>query len=186
MSEITITLILLGGGLSIIFILFAVIPYLRSQAPATQKWKSKETNPLIRKAAGMFALSVGLIMLGAWLYFLIERREAFISHISAIILHVILMFFSSVALIFAGVAMIRHWHRSAGLFYGALAISNFSIIVSLLQYGTQGHPFLMNGIAIVVLIVLTYFVGGIYAFEHFVLHLDEEENGEESSERRSA
>lgn len=32
----------------------------------------------------------------------------------------------------------------------------------------------MNGIAIVVLIVLAYFVGGIYAFEHFVFHLDDE------------
>jgi hypothetical protein len=174
-SGLTVTAILLGGGLSIFFILSMVLIYFKPKPEPAIKGEPRTTNSLPRKCAGAYALIVGLVMLSAWVFFLMKGRESLVSQLSALILHVILMFISSIVLIVAGVAMIRHWHRSALLFYSALAFSSFSVFVSLFEYGNRGHPILMNGIAIVLVIVLAYFIGLAYAFEHFIFHLDTDE-----------
>ena len=55
----------------------------------------------------------------------------------------------------------------------AVGIMIFTILLSLTQFGLRGHDFLMNGVAVVLVVVVGYFVGLTYAWGHFVFHVDE-------------
>lgn len=75
--------------------------------------------------------------------------------------------------------MILNWDKNSSAFLYALAFVSFSLIISLLQFGNQGHPMLMDGIAIAVMLVLIYFVGLIYSFQHFVFRFDQTSESED-------
>ena len=112
-------------------------------------------------------------MLVAWLYFIFKGRESLKYNFDFLLSHIILQLFSSLALILSGLAMIRGLLRAPALLMTAYAIVIFTQIFSVLVYGSTGHPFLMNGIAIILFIALIYFVGLVYAWEHFVFKLDQ-------------
>lgn len=176
MTGLTITAILLGTALSITFILFLVAPYLKSKQ--NQQRLSETQMSLPRKAAGSFSFILGLLLFFGWFYFLAQREAPYSSPLGPVLAHMLLMLVSSIALVIAGVSMLKNWKRSALLFWSALGLLHFSLIISLLQYGNMGHPVLMNGIAIAIVVVLIYFVALIYAFEHYVFHFDEEDKKE--------
>lgn len=158
----------LGIFLSLIFLVFFILVF-RSEGISKA---SPNDLSLAQRLAGMTTLAVGLLMLVGWLNFMDFGEANPTLERGPYILHIFLMFFSSVALLLAGVAMLRSWKKSVGLFFSAIFLVSFSLLYSLMQYGNQGHPILMNGIAVIVGLVLVYFIGLIYAFEHFVFQLD--------------
>ena len=78
-------------------------------------------------------------------------------------------------LVVGGFGMLRSWSRGPALFMIANGFILFTTILALTAYGMTGHPFLMNGITIFLVIVSVYMVALVYGWEHFVLRLDEPE-----------
>ncbi len=158
----------LGIFLALIFIIFFILVF-KSEIGTKS---SPQSLSLTQRVAGVITLSMGLLMLVGWLQFIDFARTQPDLEKAPYYLHLMLMFFSAIALMLAGTAMLRMWRKSAALFFSSIFLVSFSILYSLMQYGNQGHPILMNGVAIIVGLVLIYFIGLIYAFEHFVFQLD--------------
>ena len=165
-SSLRITGLLLGGFLSLIFIGYTVL--------SISEGKKYGGASAPKKFAGTFSLALGLIMLGAWIYLITTGWAAFLTQAEALSIHVLTELISAVTLIVAGVAMLRNWSRGPALLMIANGVLLFTTMLTLASYGATGHPFLMNGIAILLVIVSVYLVGLVYGWEHFVLHLDEQ------------
>jgi hypothetical protein len=157
--------VILGGLLSILFVGYVVLAEIEAK-----KGRRVYTSP--QKFAGGFSLLLGILMLGAWIYFLKVGSESLSNSFGFLFTHVALELVSALALMIGGVAMIRGLSRAPALLMTAYALVSFTQVVSVAIYGSNGHPFLMNGIALILFIVLIYFVGLVYAWEHFVLKLD--------------
>lgn len=169
MEDLEITGVIIGGFLTAIFIGYIVLEEYSSQA-ITRSYSRAQL------FAGSFTVLIGLIMLAAWIYFLAQGRESFLRDFTYLVAHVVLELVSAVALIVAGAYMLLGRWRAPALLMTAYTLLVFTQVFSLLVYGVRGHPFLMNGIAIILIVVLTYFIGVAYAWEHFVFRLDRPES----------
>ncbi|MCM0606567.1 MAG: hypothetical protein KA715_10795 [Xanthomonadaceae bacterium] len=168
MSQLEITGMILGGLLSVVF-----VGYLILAETGAKKGRRRYNGP--QRFAGGFSFLLGVLMFGAWTYFVIDGRESLMRSFGFLFTHVALELVSSLALIIGGLAMFRGLFRAPALMMTAYAIVIFTQVLSVSIYGPIGHPFLMNGIALILLVVLIYFVGLVYAWEHFVLRLDQPE-----------
>ncbi len=168
-TSLNITGILLGGLLSLVFIGYIFLSF--SEGTSHQ---GEAGAP--RKFAGLFSLVLGVIMAGSWVYFVTSGWESFRAQASVLSFHVLMELGTAVMIIVAGIAMIRNWSRGPALFMVANGLFLFTTVFALMEYGVRGHPFLMNGISILLMLVSVYMVGLVYAWEHFVLRLDESES----------
>jgi hypothetical protein len=166
MSHLEITGLMLGGLLSVIFTAYLVLA-----ESGAKKVRRSYNRP--QKFAGGFSFLFGALMLGAWIFFVTTGREKLIRDYGFFVPHLALEFISSLALMLAGLAVFRELVRAPALLMTAYAIVIFTKIFSIAIYGSSGHPLMMNGVALILLVVVIYFVGLVYAWEHFVLHLDE-------------
>jgi hypothetical protein len=168
MSQLEITGIILGGLMSSVF-----VGYMLLAEKGAGKGRRRYSGP--QRFAGGFSLLLGVIMLGAWFFFFIDGLESLTRSFGFLVAHVALELVSALALIIGGLAMFRGLLRAPALMMTAYAIVVFTQVLSVSMYGPLGHSFLMNGIALILLVVLIYFVGLVYAWEHFVFKLDEPE-----------
>ena len=168
MSQLEITGMIFGVLLSIVFVAYVLLA-----EHGAKKGRRSYSGP--QRFAGGFSLLLGVLMFGVWIYFVIDGRESLMHSFGFLVTHVALELVSSLALIIGGLAMFRGLFRAPALMMTAYAIVFFTQVLSVLIYGSLGHPFLMNGIALILFVVLIYFVGLVYAWEHFVLKLDQPE-----------
>ncbi len=169
MSSLEVTGMVLGGLLSVVF-----IGYLLLVEYGVKEGRRPFNGP--QRFAGGITLLLGGIMLGAWIYFFVKGRESLMRSFGFFATHVALELLSAIALMMGGLAMLRGLVRAPAIMMTAYALVVFTQILSVTVYGPIGHPFLMNGIALILLIVLIYFIGLVYAWEHFVLKLDESDS----------
>lgn len=167
-SALHITGFLLGGLLSIAFLGYTALCF--------SEGKRRRDLDAPQRFAGLFSLLLGGLMLGTWAYLLATGWSPFLNQIGSLFVHVATTFASSIVLIVAGFGMIRNWSRGPALFMIANGLVIFTTLLALTTYGAQGHPFLMNGVTLVIVITGVYAVGLVYGWEHFVLHLDEAES----------
>ncbi len=158
---------LLGGFLTLLFIGYLLLSFLEG--------KSRKELETPRLLAGFFSLALGTVMLSAWIYLLKTGWHSFRAQAALLSSHVITELLSALSLMLAGIAMLRAWSRGPALFMIANGFLLFTTLFALTTYGNQGHPFLMNGIAILLTVVSLDLVGLVYGWEHFVLHLDQPE-----------
>lgn len=157
---------LFGGLLSLVFVGYVFLAEVEAK-----KGRRSYSGP--QKFAGGFSMFLGVLMLGAWIYFLVSGSDSFMSSFGPLLTHVALELISALSLVVGGFAMLRGLSRSPALLMTSYALVSFTQVLSLAVYGPTGHPFLMNGVALMLLIVLIYFVGLVYAWEHFVFRLDQ-------------
>jgi MFS family permease len=172
MESLSLVAVFLGGGLAIVFILFTTLLYWKARPERKKAGEPRTVNPLPRKTAGVISILVGLILLFTWIYSFREGSNQMTVNSRSLIFNAVLMCASAISMIIAGVSMINNWAKSAYIFGAALLITSFSTITSLLENRDDGQPILMNGIAVAAVIVLVYFVGLSYFFEHFIFRLD--------------
>jgi len=165
-GQLEITGMVLGGLLTIVFVGYMVLVELRSKH-ARRQFRGPQ------KFAGGFSALFGVLMLGAWIYFFIRGQESLMRSFGFLATHVTLELISSLALIVGGVAMFRGLSRAPAIMMTAYAILIFTQVLSLSVHGSAGHLILMDGVALILLIPLLYFVGLVYAWEHFVLKIDQ-------------
>jgi hypothetical protein len=164
-TSLQMTGILLGGFLSFVFIGYTILSTLEGKRP--------EGAFVPQKAAGGFSLVIGLLMMGAWAFLMKSGWDSFQTQKAEYSFHVLTELVSSGMLIVAGIAMMRNWSRGPALFIIANGLLLYTTVYALLAYGTTGHPLLMNGLAVLLMIVSVYMVGLVYGWGHFVLHMDE-------------
>jgi hypothetical protein len=169
-TALRITGILIGGFLSLIFVGYMILTF------SERKRQTGASAP--QKFAGAFSLTLGIVMAAAWAYFMVTGWTSFWNQPTTLSIHVLTELLSSVMLVAAGIGMLRSWSRGPALFMIANGSLLFTTMLALTAYGMTGHPFLMNGITIFLVIVSVYMVGLVYGWEHFVLRLDEPEPGE--------
>jgi len=162
-----ITGILLAGLLSVIFVSYLLVSFSEGKRPTRVG--------LPRKLSGAFAIALGSVLSISWIYFMVNGWESFWTQAAQLSVHVLTELASSLTLTISGIAMIRGWSRGPALFLTANALLILTLVLALAAYSTSGHPFLMNGISILLVIASVYMVGLVYGWEHFVLHLDEPE-----------
>lgn len=172
LSDLAILAILLGTGLSAFFLFFLLGHKLKSHPDPVREGEPQVTRPLLRGCAGAFCLLSGLLMMGTIVCSVIQGKASVLAQISDASIQVILMGISSIALSLTGIFMIRGWHRSAEIFSYTIGLLTFSILVSLGEYGAGAPPAFMIGVTLLISILIVYFVGLTYAYEHFMFRLD--------------
>ena len=172
MDHLSLTGIILGSLLGAYFLLFAVLTFIERR---TKKGKPifKNDPTLPRKVVGVFAFILGILMLGMSMFWIVGEASL-VNPFLTLATHFGLMLLASGALITSSIALLRGWRGCAAMFMVAIGLLLFSVVWALPQYGRLGHPFLMNGVAVVLVVVGAYFVGIPFAWEHFVLRLDKE------------
>jgi hypothetical protein len=156
---------IVGGILALIFVGYMVITFLEGRK------KEKALRP--ERFAGVFTLIFGFIMLGTWGYYIGHSADLMQRSMLEFGVYAIVHLVGAISLLVAGWALIKGWTRGPALLLIAMGIILFTTIPSLLAYNVPSDPFLLSGIAVALTVVFAYFVGLVYSWEHFVLHLDD-------------
>lgn len=175
MDALTITTLLIGASIGTFFMVFMIMSFKGDRARAGHP-TVRDTTGTARKFASTMGLVLGTFMLGAWLYYFFEGDRSLSQRLTAFNAHAATMLFAGVTLWWGSFALARHRKRGPLIFVTAMGLLVFAILHALVQYGLGGHSLFKNGIAIVLLVVVAYLIGLVFAWEHFVLHLDEDDD----------
>ncbi|MGE4233222.1 MAG: hypothetical protein AB7F43_07840 [Bacteriovoracia bacterium] len=136
--------------------------------------KKKMVN-LRYKFAAVFTLIFGAMMLLGWIYLFVSGFQSFKMDVSNIVPHVVLEFISALLFIVSGIALFKRMSRAPALHMISCGVFIFTNVLALLTFGRRGHPVIMNEIVILTMIGLVYAIGLIFAWEHFVMRLDNDQ-----------
>jgi hypothetical protein len=158
----------LGVFLSVIFVVYLLLSLSES--------KKQRAPGGTQRLAGIISFAVGVIMTGAWVYLIAIGWNSFLTRFSTIWFHVFTEMVSSVSMLISGIAMYRNWSRGPALYMISNALLLFTTLFAFMSHGTQGHPYIMNGVSMIVLVVSVYMVALVFGWQHYVLKLDQPEN----------
>jgi hypothetical protein len=162
-----ITGVALGVFLSVIFVVYLVF--------SLAEGKGQKKIGAGQKFAGLVSFAIGVMMAGAWVYLIVNAWDSFQTRLPVIWFHVVTEMISFVSILISGIAMFRNWSRGPALYLISNALFLLTTLFALLNHGTEGHTFLMNGVSVVAVIVSVYMVALVFGWQHFVLMLDQHE-----------
>jgi len=165
MTHIGFTVLMIGIVLIFVIISSLIFAYSKKQ--------DRKTISKSQKLAGSLTLSLGLIMMFFWSYFVMTGWSSMMMKIDKLLPHVILQLVTAMSLFLAGIGTLRGWSRGPALLVTSAGILIFTMILSFINYGTMGHPMTMNAVATVVTLIFLIMIGLVYNWEHFVFKLDE-------------
>ncbi len=168
LNETLVTGALIAGGF--FTVLFGYLFYLSpepSQLPQVS---------MTKRYLGVFSLGLGTIMLIAWGYLILAGWKGLEGRIQTYLPHILLELVCGIGFFFSGLALIKRKALGSKGFIGSTALFLFSTISTLIEYGMDKHPMLMNGIAILVSLVLIYCVAMVYCWGNVILHWEENTN----------
>jgi hypothetical protein len=137
---------------------------------------------MARKAAGAGAMVAGTALLLSWVYFLFTDRGVGFEGVTVPFITVILEMIASGLLLIGGWALAANRTRGPSLYFFATAFFIFTTIMAFLTYQGTDYPFLLLGVSIILSIAAAYFVGVVYAWEHFVTNSAEKTNAIQARE----
>lgn len=171
--EIIVTVI--GGLFGVLFIGFMVLSF-------SQVGKKHRGHSRYGKIAGLVSLILGVVTLTLWGYIMLSEPQPASSTPLMSFVHLSSEFISGCMLLIAGVALLNEWRRGPLIFMVATAMILLTSLVSLVAFGPNDRLFLLNGVSVAFLVVGSYFAGMVYGWQHFVMHLDDDEGAEEQQE----
>lgn len=124
-------------------------------------------------AAGILSITFGVLLLGTWIFLMnrpghlpIWSRSAFA------MIHVITQFIASLGLLFAGAVLLMKKENALKTFLAANGFLFFTMIYSGFEYSEMVHPFFTYQLSIASVAILTYGLGLVYIWEHYIFKME--------------
>lgn len=124
-------------------------------------------------AAGILSLTFGVLLLGTWI-FLMTRPEhtPFGNQPTYVAIHIVTQLVTSLGLLIAGAMLLMKKRLANKVFLSANAFLFLAMIYAGLEYSSMVHPFFTYQLSIASIAVLTYGLGLVYFWEHFIFKME--------------
>ena len=133
-------------------------------------WKPKFTFSL---AAGVLSITFGTLLLGTWIYLMTRPGHThFWAQSPFIAIHILTQFIASVGLLVAGALLLLKKKRANSVFFAANVILFVTMVYAGFEYSTMIHPFFTYQLSIASVAILTYGLGLVYVWEHFIFKME--------------